>query len=111
LQGADGVGTLIFDEIDTGISGKISQKVGFKLKQTAQSTQVLCVTHAAQIAALAHTHILVSKSEVDGRTETALTPLAGEARVHALATMMGGAQITPTLLSSARELMQATPDA
>ncbi len=109
LQGADGVQTMIFDEIDTGISGKISQKVGWKLKQTAQGAQVLCVTHAAQIAALADRHILVSKADVDGRTETSLTTLFGQTRVRALASMMGGAEITETLLSSARELMEAKP--
>ncbi len=107
LVGADGIQTMIFDEIDTGISGKVSQKVGFKLKQTAQNAQVLCVTHAAQIASLADCHILVSKTDVEGRTQTTLSAVEGEERVQALAKMMGGAQITPTLLSSAKELMQA----
>ncbi len=104
LADADGIETMIFDEIDTGISGKISQKVGFKLKQTALSSQVLCVTHAAQIAALADTHLHVSKGEKDGRTETSLKTLSEEERIPALAAMMGGAQITEPLLSSAREL-------
>jgi DNA repair protein RecN (Recombination protein N) len=105
LAGADGVATLIFDEIDTGVSGKTSQKVGEKLRQTAKNAQVLCVTHAAQIAALAKTHIFVSKSDVDGRTETALTYLEGDARVDALAAMMGGATITDSVKKAARELL------
>ncbi len=105
LAGADGVPTLIFDEIDTGVSGKTSQKVGKKLRQTAKNAQVLCVTHAAQIASLAKTHIFVSKSDVDGRTETALTYLEGDARVDALAAMMGGATITDSVKKAAKELL------
>ncbi len=108
LADADGIETMIFDEIDTGISGKISQKVGFKLKQTALSSQVICVTHAAQIAALGDTHLHVWKADQNGRTETSVKPLSEEERIGALAAMMGGANITETLLSSAREL-RATP--
>ncbi len=105
LAGADGIATLVFDEIDTGVSGKTAQKVGEKLRQTAKTAQVLCVTHAAQIAGLANTHILVSKADVDGRTQSTLTYLTGEARVDAIAAMMGGAEITESVKKAARELL------
>ncbi len=105
LAGADGVPTMIFDEIDTGVSGKTSQKVGLKLRQTAENAQVICVTHAAQIAALADTHIFVTKSDVNGRTETALQYLQGEARIEAIATMMGGAVVTDSMRNAAKELL------
>ena len=99
--------TLIFDEVDTGISGRTSQRIGIKLKQTSSSAQVLCVTHAAQIAALAHHHYYIAKHEVDGRTETTGKSLNEEERVRELARIMGGMEMTPTLLASARELLQS----
>lgn len=106
LAGSDAVQTLIFDEIDAGISGKTSQKVGLKLRHTAQNgIQVLCVTHAAQIAALAHTHFLIEKREQDGRSETTVRALEKEGRVSELARIMGGMNLTKTLKDSARELL------
>ena len=86
----DGVPSMIFDEIDTGISGRAAQVVGEKMAAIAKERQVLCVTHLQQIAALADHHYLVEKYFEDGRTHTRLTPLAGEARVSEIARMLGG---------------------
>ncbi len=97
--------TLIFDEIDTGISGSTSQKIGIKLKQVSKTVQVICVTHSAQIAALSHNHIFVSKHEVGGRTETGTKLLSQTERTEEIARIMGGRDITDTLLKSAKELL------
>lgn len=97
--------TMIFDEIDTGVSGKTAQKIGIKLRLLAEHGQVLCVTHSAQIAAVAHRQDLIRKGEIDGRTETEVIPLDREGRIRELARIMGGAQITEKLLSTAEELL------
>ncbi len=94
VAGADSTDTLIFDEVDTGISGKTSRKVGIKLKQASRSAQVLSVTHSAQIASLAHSHLLVSKNEVDGRAETALCELDNEGRIAETARILGGINVS-----------------
>jgi len=86
----DGVPSMIFDEIDTGISGRAAQVVGEKMAAIARERQVLCVTHLQQIAALADHHYLVEKYFADGRTHTRLTPLTGEDRVNEIARMLGG---------------------
>ncbi len=96
--------TMIFDEIDTGVSGKTAQKIGVKLRMLAEHGQVLCVTHSAQIAAVAHHQDLIRKGEINGRTETEVLPLDREGRVREIARIMGGAQITEKLLSTAEEL-------
>jgi DNA repair protein RecN (Recombination protein N) len=106
LAAGDPTDVLIFDEIDTGISGGISQKVGMKLKAIARgSAQVLCITHAAQIAALADRQYRISKGEQNGRSVTTVTPLAEEDRPAEIARMMGGMEITEILLSGAKELL------
>lgn len=94
VAGADSTDTLIFDEVDSGISGKTSRKVGIKLKQAASSAQVLSVTHSAQIASLAHTHLLVAKREVDGRAETTLTELDDVGRIDETARILGGINVS-----------------
>lgn len=94
VAGADSTDTLIFDEVDTGISGKTSRKVGIKLKQAARSAQVLSVTHSAQIASLAHTHLLVAKNEVDGRAETTLRELDETGRIDETARILGGINVS-----------------
>ena len=105
LAEKDQVGTLIFDEVDTGVSGRAAQKVAEKLRSVAQHKQVLCVTHLPQMAALAHTHLLIAKSERDGRTYTTVTPLDIEGRKRELARIIGGANITETTLKSAEEML------
>ena len=105
LAERDRVQTLIFDEVDTGVSGRAAQKVAQKLKTVAQHKQVLCVTHLPQLAALASTHLLISKSEMNGRTYTKVEPLDLEGRKYELARIIGGTNITQTTLKSAEEML------
>ena len=105
LAEKDQVNTLIFDEVDTGVSGRAAQKVAEKLRAVAQYKQVLCVTHLPQLAALANTHLLIAKSERDGRTYTTVTPLDLEGRKRELARIIGGTNITATTLKSAEEML------
>lgn len=105
LAEKDQIATLIFDEVDTGVSGRAAQKVAEKLHSLAKFKQVLCVTHLPQIAALADTHMLISKSERDGRTYTSVAPLDFEGRKRELARIIGGAKITETTLKSAGEML------
>jgi len=105
LAEQDRVSTLIFDEVDTGVSGRAAQKVAEKLKSVAAHKQVLCVTHLPQLAALADTHLLIAKSERAGRTYTTVTPLDKEGRKRELARIIGGANITETTLKSAEEML------
>ncbi len=106
LAEKDQVATLIFDEVDTGVSGRAAQKVAEKLRSVAQHKQVLCVTHLPQLAALAQTHLLIAKSERDGRTYTTVTPLDIEGRKMELARIIGGTNITETTLKSAEEMLR-----
>ena len=106
LAQQDQIATLIFDEVDTGVSGRAAQKVAEKLKSVARNKQVLCVTHLPQIAAMGDTHMLIAKAERDGRTYTSVTPLDYEGRAREVARIIGGAQITETTLQSAREMLQ-----
>ncbi len=106
LAEKDQVNTLIFDEVDTGVSGRAAQKVAEKLRSVAAHKQVLCVTHLPQLAALANTHLLIAKSERDGRTFTSVTPLDLEGRKRELARIIGGTNITETTLKSAEEMLR-----
>jgi len=105
LAEQDRINTLIFDEVDTGVSGRAAQKVAEKLRSVAKSKQVLCVTHLPQLAALASTHLLIAKEERGGRTYTTVTPLDLEGRKRELARIIGGANITETTLKSAEEML------
>jgi len=105
LAEQDRVATLIFDEVDTGVSGRAAQKVAQKLCSVARTKQVLCVTHLPQLAALATTHLLIAKSERGGRTYTSVEPLDLEGRKRELARIIGGAAITETTLKSAEEML------
>ena len=107
LAEKDKVDTLIFDEVDTGVSGRAAQKVAEKLRAVAKHKQVLCVTHLPQLAALAQTHLLIAKSERDGRTYTTVTPLDTEGRKRELARIIGGTTITEITLKSAEEMLQS----
>lgn len=106
----DTIATLIFDEIDTGVSGRASRKIGYRLKSVSESCQVICVTHSAQIASVADTHLLISKDIANNKTYTKVTPLDFEGRKKELARIMGGLQITQALLNSAQELLENTED-
>ena len=105
LAEKDAVDTLIFDEVDTGVSGRAAQRIAEKLRALAQHKQVLCVTHLPQLAALADTHMLIAKSEHDGRTFTTVTPLDREGRKQELARIIGGTNITEITLKSAEEML------
>jgi len=105
LAEKDQVNTLIFDEVDTGVSGRAAQRVAEKLKSVAAHKQVLCVTHLPQLAALADTHLLIAKEERQGRTYTTVTPLDIEGRKKELARIIGGTHITETTLKSAEEML------
>ena len=106
LAEKDQVETLIFDEVDTGVSGRAAQKVAQKLKSVAAHKQVLCVTHLPQLAALADNHLLIAKQERNGRTYTSVMPLDLEGRKRELARIIGGANITETTLKSAEEMLR-----
>ena len=106
INDRDGAATVIFDEVDTGVSGKTSRKIGIKLRETAKSAQVLCVTHSAQIASLADTHYLITKHERDGRAETEVTSLAPNDRVVEIARILGGIHITDAQRDAARDMIE-----
>ena len=105
LLGRDPVSTMIFDEIDTGISGYTAGKVGTQLKKVADNRQVICVTHLAQIAAMADTHLLIEKKAEKDRTFTSVSPLSYEQRINEIARIMSGTQMTENLYNSAKELL------
>lgn len=105
LSEKDHIPTMIFDEVDTGVSGRAAQKVAEKLHSVSKGKQVLVVTHLPQIAAMADTHFLISKAEQDGRTYTSVTPLTLEGRKEEIARLIGGAKITSNTLKSAEEML------
>lgn len=104
LADKDEIGTLIFDEIDTGISGKTAWMVSEKMAAIAKSHQTICITHLPQIAAMADTHFCIEKSEVDGRTETNIDRLDEAQSLNELARLLGGGSITETAIANAQEL-------
>ena len=101
----DDIGTVIYDEIDTGVSGLAAGRIGQKLKQTSQGRQVICITHTAQIAAQADRQMLIQKTVEENRTYTQILPLDGEQRVCELARIISGDNITDTSLANAREML------
>lgn len=105
LAEQESIATLVFDEVDTGVSGRAAQKVAEKLAQVARHKQVLCVTHLPQLAAMADTHFSVEKGEASGRTFTHVVQLDREARKAELARITGGSRVTGALLESAGELL------
>ena len=106
LAERDSVATLIFDEVDAGVSGRAAQKVAAKLRSVADAKQILCVTHLPQIAAQADRHLLIAKSERGGRTYTDVTPLDRAGRINELARIIGGEHITETTRKSAAEMLR-----
>ena len=108
LASTDTVDTLIFDEVDTGISGSAAEKVGLKLLEVSSSRQVLCVTHQAQIAALADSHYLIEKQFENDRTYTDVTLLDHIGRVNELARIIGGVNITQAALTHAEDMLRNT---
>ena len=108
LNEKDGVTCSVYDEIDTGISGKTSRKVGLKLRSIARKSQVICVTHSAQIATLADSHFLISKKEIDGRAHTSVRVLDLDERVEEAARILGGINVTEAQRQAARDMIENT---
>lgn len=106
LADADNIGTMIFDEIDTGVSGRAAQKIAMKLRQVSAGRQVICVTHLAQIASQGDVHLYISKSVRNSKTYTEVSTLLDEKRVYEIARIMGGIEITELQLQSAREMLE-----
>ena len=104
LEG-DYVPTMIFDEIDAGISGYAADKVGIQLRRVAEKKQVICITHLAQIASMANNHLLIEKTVENNRTKTSVTPISGEERIKEIARIMSGKEITENIYNSAKELL------
>ena len=106
LSEQDHVGTMVFDEVDTGVSGRAAQKVAEKMARISRSKQVLCVTHLPQLAAMADTHFSVEKGEKNGRTYTEVRRLEREQRRQELARLTGGSHVSQTMLDGAEELLE-----
>ena len=106
LADKDNVDTLIFDEIDTGISGRAARKIGVQLKNVSKLRQVICITHLAQIAALADNHLLITKAQKDNATYTSVKSIIGDERIHEVARIMSGSDITENLYNTAKELIE-----
>ena len=102
----DGIATMIFDEIDSGVSGKTARKIGIKMRDLSKNAQVFCVTHSAQIASLADVHLLISKSDVTGVTETSVTPLDYDGRVAELSRILGGINVTASQREAAVDMLR-----
>jgi len=99
------IGTIIFDEIDSGVSGQVATSIGAKMQEISEYKQVLCITHLPQVASFAHQHLHVSKTDSEGRTTTQVHYLEGDARVHEIAVMMSDEKVTEASLSNAREML------
>ena len=105
LAHADKIPKMIFDEIDSGVSGNVAQAVGKKMAQLGHGHQVICVTHQAQIASCADTHFYVAKEQGVDKTRTRVTLMEGEDRVYALASLVSGSGVNQTALEHARSLL------
>ena len=101
----DGIPTTIFDEVDTGISGKTSRKIGIRLGSMARTQQIICITHSAQVASLGTQHLHISKQERDGRAFTSVDELRGEQRVAEIARILGGIHVTEAQMQAARDML------
>jgi len=101
------IGTIIFDEIDTGVSGQVATSIGAKMQEISGYKQVICITHLPQVATHANHHLHVSKTDADGRTTTQVQYLVGESRVHEIAVMMSDEIVTETALANAREMLSS----
>lgn len=106
LNDRDGVGTAVFDEVDTGISGKTARKIGIKLAEIGKKTQVLCVTHSAQIASLATAHFKIVKTEEQGRAYSVIVPLDERGRQAEVARILGGLSVTPAQAAAAADMIE-----
>ncbi len=106
ISDKDGILTVIFDEIDAGVSGKTARKIGIKMLSLSKTTQIFCVTHSAQIASLSDTHFLISKSDVNGKTETAVSELDLDGRVREISRILGGIDVTDAQRNAAKDMIE-----
>jgi DNA repair protein RecN (Recombination protein N) len=105
ISDKDGVSTVIYDEIDAGVSGKTARKIGMKMKSLATKTQLITVTHSAQIASLADRHFKIAKSDINGRTETSVELLTREGRISELSRILGGIDVTEAQRAAAVDML------
>jgi len=110
LAEIDQVPTLVFDEVDIGIGGRIAESIGQKLKLLARSHQVMCITHLHQVACWGDTHFTVSKQEKGNRTSTRIEPLDDQGRVNEIARMLAGEEVDELALNHAREILKRSAD-
>jgi len=106
FSGLDQIPVLVFDEVDTGVSGRAAQAIAEKLANLSRNRQIFCVTHLPQVASMADAHYLIYKEVEENRTYTRISHLAEDERVTELARMLGGAKVTDTTLNHAREMIQ-----
>ena len=106
----DGIPTVIYDEIDAGVSGKTARKIGIKMLSLSKNTQLFCVTHSAQIASLGNVHFLISKSDVNGATETSVRELDDEGRIAELSRILGGIDVTDSQREAAKDMLKERKD-
>jgi DNA repair protein RecN (Recombination protein N) len=104
IAGADAIETFIFDEIDTGVSGRTAQRVGEKLRVISKKQQILCITHLPQIAAMADSHYLIEKKSDGDKTRTYIRELTRDQQIKELARLIGGARVTEATLKAAEEM-------
>jgi DNA repair protein RecN (Recombination protein N) len=105
LVSADNIDTMIFDEIDAGISGRTAQALSEKLSVVARNKQVICITHLPQVAAMADKHFLIEKSVVGNKTVSSITKMDEEERINELARMLSGSTVSPAVLANARDMI------
>ncbi|MBQ8690182.1 MAG: DNA repair protein RecN [Clostridia bacterium] len=105
ISDKDGIATVIYDEIDAGVSGKTARKIGIKMLELSASAQLLCVTHSAQIASLADTHLLIKKQEINSKTETSVTLLDRTGRISELSRILGGIDVTESQRKAAEDML------
>ena len=110
ISDKDGVPTVIYDEIDAGVSGKTARKIGIKMLSLSKNTQLFCVTHSAQIASLGDMHFLISKSDVNGATETSVKPLDKNGRIAELSRILGGIDVTDAQRAAAKDMLEERKD-
>jgi DNA repair protein RecN (Recombination protein N) len=106
IANKDGVMTIVFDEIDAGVSGKTARKIGIKMQQLANESQIFCVTHSAQIASLADSHFLINKTDTNGVTQTEVKVLDYEGRVAELSRILGGINVTDAQRAAAVDMIK-----
>jgi DNA repair protein RecN (Recombination protein N) len=100
-----GITSIIFDEVDTGVSGRVAQAIAEKIHKVSVNSQVLCITHLPQVASMADTHLYIQKEIVGNRTKTSVTPLVNDKKINEIARMIAGVEITEVTLQHAKELI------